>query len=433
MAVTKLVYFFGDGKADGDGSMKNLLGGKGAGLAEMNRLGIPVPAGFTITTEVCTEFYKNRRTYPRALKGAVQAALSKVEKAMGAVFGDTVNPLLLSVRSGARVSMPGMMDTVLNLGLNDTTVEALAKQTGNARFAYDAYRRFVQMYGDVVLGLKPEGKDDVDPFEEILDHKKHEVGARLDNDLDTNALKALVRSFKATIRQRTGKDFPEDPWEQLWGAIGAVFGSWENERANAYRALNGIPSNWGTAVNVQAMVFGNLGEDSGTGVMFSRDPASGDNRLYGEYLMNAQGEDVVAGIRTPRPIAELQTSDKVMYKQLDDVSRRLEKHFRNMQDMEFTIQRGKLWMLQTRTGKRTGFAEVRIAVDMVNEGLIKEAEAVARVPPDALNQLLRPVFDARDKQHAETQQRRLTKGLNAGPGAASGRVVFNAEDAEAWA
>ncbi len=289
------------------------------------------------------------------------------------------------------------------------------------------------MYGDVVLGLKPETKDDVDPFEEILDRTKREVGARFDSDLDTNALKALVRLFKETIRQRASHDFPEDPWDQLWGAIGAVFGSWENERAKAYRALNGISSDWGTAVNVQAMVFGNLGDDSGTGVMFSRDPASGDNRLYGEYLMNAQGEDVVAGIRTPRPIAELRTTDEAMYQQLDGVSRRLEKHFRNMQDMEFTIQRGKLWMLQTRTGKRTGFAEVRIAVDMVKEGLIKEAEAVARVPPDALNQLLRPVFDTRDKQHAETQRRRLTKGLNAGPGAASGRVVFNAEDAEAWA
>ncbi len=433
MAKNKLVYFFGGKQAEGRGGLKNLLGGKGAGLAEMDRLGIPVPAGFTITTDVCTEYYNRGKKFPPGLEKAVTAALKRVEKKMGARFGDAKNPLLISVRSGARVSMPGMMDTVLNLGLNDTTILGLSAQTNNPRFAYDAYRRFVQMYGDVVLGLKPVTKEDVDPFEEILDAKKREVGAEFDTQLSTEDLEDLVGRFKEAIVKHTGRPFPEDPHEQLWGAIGAVFSSWDNPRAEAYRELNGIPSDWGTAVNVQSMVFGNMGEDSGTGVLFSRDPATGDRQLYGEFLMNAQGEDVVAGIRTPRPIAELQRENPGVHKQLKEIAGKLEMHFGDMQDMEFTIQKGKLWMLQTRTGKRTGFAAIRIAVDMVTEGLIKEKEAISRIPPDAMNQLLRPVFDIKDKRGALDQGRLLAKGLAAGPGAASGRVVFNAEDAEAWA
>ncbi len=433
MAAKKWVYFFGNGKAEGKGDMKNLLGGKGAGLAEMNRLGIPVPAGFTITTEVCTAFYENNRNYPKELRNAVRADLAKVEKIMGTRFGDAKNPLLVSVRSGARVSMPGMMDTVLNLGLNDTTVLGLAAQTGNTRFAYDSYRRFVQMYGDVVLGLKPEGKDDVDPFEEILEAKKQQAGVEFDNQLDASALEDLVSDFKEAILKNTGRSFPEDPWDQLWGAIGAVFGSWDNPRAISYRAINGIPGGWGTAVNVQAMAFGNMGDDCGTGVLFSRNPATGENRLYGEFLMNAQGEDVVAGIRTPRPIGEMQKVMPEIHKQLVQIASKVESHYHDMQDMEFTIQKGRLWMLQTRTGKRTGFAAVRIAVDQVTEGLINEKEAIRRIEPDALNQFLRPVFDAGDKREALSAKRLLAKGLAAGPGAASGRVVFNAEDAEAWA
>ncbi|HUU01631.1 MAG TPA: pyruvate, phosphate dikinase [Myxococcota bacterium] len=433
MAAKKWVYFFGNGKADGRGDMKNLLGGKGAGLAEMNRLGIPVPAGFTITTEVCTAFYENNRTYPKEMDKAIRNDLKRVEKIMGTSFGDAKNPLLVSVRSGARVSMPGMMDTVLNLGLNDTTVLGLAAQTGNTRFAYDSYRRFVQMYGDVVLGLKPEGKDDVDPFEEILEAKKREAGVEFDHQLDAGALEDLVASFKEAILERTGQSFPEDPWDQLWGSIGAVFGSWDNPRAIAYRAINSIPGDWGTAVNVQAMAFGNMGEDSGTGVLFSRNPASGENQLYGEFLMNAQGEDVVAGTRTPRPIVEMHKVMPAIHEQLLQIARKVDTHFRDMQDMEFTIQKGRLWMLQTRTGKRTGFAAVRIAVDQVTEGLIDEKEAIRRIEPDALNQFLRPVFDAADKRAALGNGRLLAKGLAAGPGAASGKVVFNAEDAETWA
>jgi pyruvate,orthophosphate dikinase len=433
MALKKPVYFFGDGKAEGKGGMKNLLGGKGAGLAEMSRLGIPVPAGFTITTEVCTSFYENKKRYPKGLEKAVADNLKKVEKVMGAKFGDPENPLLLSVRSGARVSMPGMMDTVLNLGLNDTTIKGLIKQTNNPRFAYDAYRRFVQMYGDVVLGLKPEGVDDIDPFEEILESIKNEKGVKFDNELEVDALSELVTRFKNVILKRTGKTFPENPADQLWGAIGAVFGSWDNPRADAYRRLNDIPAGWGTAVNVQSMVYGNMGDDSGTGVLFSRDPATGDNQMYGEFLMNAQGEDVVAGIRTPRPISELKGVMPEVHKQLEEISKKLETHFGDMQDMEFTIQKGKLWMLQTRAGKRTGFAAVRVAVDFVSEGLIDKNEAIKRIPPDGLNQLLRPVFDSRDKREALGRGRLLAKGLNAGPGAASGRIVFNAEDAEAWA
>ncbi len=432
MAAKKRVYFFGDGKADGKGEMKNLLGGKGAGLAEMNRLGIPVPAGFTITTEVCTEYYDNQKQYPKGLEKEVLAAVKKIEKSMRAKFGDDKNPLLLSVRSGARVSMPGMMDTVLNLGLNDVTVQGLAEKTQNPRFAYDAYRRFVQMYGDVVLGLKPEGKDDTDPFEEILEEKKKEAGVEYDNQLDDRALQDLVGQFKAAIARHTGREFPEDPWEQLWGAIGAVFSSWDNPRAEAYRKLNDIPGDWGTAVNVQAMVFGNMGEDSGTGVLFSRDPATGENHLYGEFLMNAQGEDVVAGIRTPRPIDELADIMPENYERIKKITRLVERHYKDMQDMEFTIQEGKLWMLQTRSGKRTGFAAVRIAVDMVSEGLISKNDALARIEPDSLNQLLRPIFGVEDKREALANKRFLAKGLNAGPGAASGRVVFNAEDAVDW-
>ncbi len=433
MATKKFVYFFGDGKADGRGDMKNLLGGKGAGLAEMSRLGIPVPPGFTITTDVCTAFYDNNRSYPAGLEDQVTKNLRHVEKIMGAKFGDSVNPLLVSVRSGARVSMPGMMDTVLNLGLNDTTVLGLAAKTGNRRFAYDSYRRFVQMYGDVVLGMKPESKDEEDPFEVILERKKREVGAEYDTDLDTDALLDLVDQFKSAIRQRTGHVFPEDPYDQLWGAIGAVFGSWDNERAIAYRAMNGIPGDWGTAVNVQTMVFGNMGEDSGTGVLFTRNPATGEKALYGEFLMNAQGEDVVAGIRTPRPISELEDAAPDVYRQIVDITKLVEAHYRDMQDMEFTVQDGKLWMLQTRVGKRTGSAAIKIAIDLVDEGLIDEVEAIRRIEPDSLNQLLQPVFDEGDKQEALAHGRLLTKGLNAGPGAASGKVVFNAEDAVEWA
>ncbi len=433
MASKKFVYFFGDGKADGKGDMKNLLGGKGAGLAEMSRLGIPVPPGFTLTTDVCTAYYDNNKNYPKGLKEQVDKNLKHVEKIMGASFGDPVNPLLVSVRSGARVSMPGMMDTVLNLGLNDTTVLGLAAKTGNRRFAYDSYRRFVQMYGDVVLGMKPESKDEEDPFEVILEKKKRQVGAEFDTDLDTDALIDLVDQFKNAIHQRTGHQFPEDPHDQLWGAMGAVFGSWDNERAIAYRAMNGIPGDWGTAVNVQTMVFGNMGENSGTGVLFTRNPATGEKALYGEFLMNAQGEDVVAGIRTPRPISELQVTAPEVYDQIVDITNLVEKHYRDMQDMEFTIQDGKLWMLQTRVGKRTGTAAIKIAIDLVDEGLIDEVEAIRRIEPDSLNQLLQPVFDEKDKVAALSQGRLLAKGLNAGPGAASGKVVFNAEDAVDWA
>jgi pyruvate,orthophosphate dikinase len=357
---TKYVYFFGGKRAEGKADMKNLLGGKGANLAEMVNIGLPVPAGFTITTEVCTYYYNNKKKYPKELKDQVLKALAKVEKEMGAKFGDKENPLLVSVRSGARASMPGMMDTILNLGLNDETVEALAKKTNNPRFAYDSYRRFVQMYGDVVLGLRPEDKHDHDPFEVILDRKKKSAGIEKDTDLTTEQLKELVEEFKEAIKEKKGVDFPTDPMKQLWGAIGAVFESWQNERAIVYRRLNGIPAEWGTAVNVQSMVFGNMGEDSGTGVAFTRDPASGENKFYGEYLFNAQGEDVVAGVRTPEPIANLQKEDPKIYKQLDKIRLDLEKHYKDMMDIEFTIQQGKLWMLQCRVGKRTGFAAIKI-------------------------------------------------------------------------
>ncbi|RMD50116.1 MAG: pyruvate, phosphate dikinase [Ignavibacteria bacterium] len=434
MAKTKkYVYFFGGKKADGKADMKNLLGGKGANLAEMVNIGLPVPAGFTITTDVCTYYYDHGKKYPRELKSQVLKALAKTEKIMGAKFGDKKNPLLVSVRSGARVSMPGMMDTILNLGLNDTTVQGLIEKTQNPRFAYDSYRRFVQMYGDVVLGLKPVDKKDVDPFEEILEKKKHAAGVERDIDLSADDLKDLVKEFKALIKKRTGHSFPEDPMEQLWGAIGAVFGSWDNERAIVYRKLNGIPDDWGTAVNVMSMVFGNMGEDSGTGVAFTRDPASGENIFYGEYLFNAQGEDVVAGTRTPLPIADLKKDDPKAYKELERIRKILEKHYKDMMDIEFTIQQGKLWMLQCRVGKRTGFAAIKIAVDMVREKLISKEEALMRIEPNQLNQLLRPIFDADQKAKAQKAGKVIAKGLNAGPGAASGRVALTAHDAEVMA
>jgi pyruvate, orthophosphate dikinase len=429
----KYVYFFGGNKAEGKAEMKNLLGGKGANLAEMVNIGMPVPAGFSITTEVCTYYYQNNHKYPKELKTQVLNALKKVEKIMDAKFGDAENPLLVSVRSGARASMPGMMDTILNLGLNDETVKGLINKTNNPRFAYDSYRRFVQMYGDVVLGLKPVDKHDEDPFEVILEKKKHNNGFKLDTELTAEHLRELVEEFKTAIKLKTGNDFPTDPMEQLWGAVGAVFGSWMNERAIVYRKLNNIPAEWGTAVNVQSMVFGNMGEDSGTGVAFTRDPAAGTNLFYGEYLFNAQGEDVVAGTRTPNPIFELQKDDPKIYKQLDDIRNKLEKHYKDMMDVEFTIQQGKLWMLQCRVGKRTGFAAIKMAVDMVKEKLIQKEEAIARIEPNQLNQLLRPIFDIDQKRKAIDEGRLIAKGLNAGPGAASGKVALSAQDAEKMA
>ena len=429
----KYVYFFGEGKAEGTAGMKDLLGGKGANLAEMTNLGIPVPAGFTISTEVCTYFTQHNNSYPEGLEKAVLDALHRVEAVMERKFGDAEDPLLVSVRSGARVSMPGMMDTVLNLGLNDQTVQGLISKTNNPRFGYDCYRRFVTMYGDVVLGMKPESKDDIDPFEEILEAKKKARGVQFDTELTADDLRELVQEFKEAILERTGHAFPEDPMEQLWGAIGAVFGSWDNERAKVYRKLNNIPEEWGTAVNVVSMVYGNMGDDSGTGVAFTRNPATGEKQLYGEFLMNAQGEDVVAGIRTPVKIDKLKEVMPEVYRQFLDIAGKLEAHYRDMQDMEFTIQKGKLWMLQTRTGKRTGFAAFRIAVDLVEEGVITEGEALMRVEPDQLNQLLRPIFEVEQKTRATAENRLLAVGLNAGPGAASGRVVFNAPDAVEWA
>lgn len=439
----KFVYFFGGKKAEGNLKLKNLLGGKGAGLADMVNLGIPVPPGFTITTDVCTLFYKAGMKLPKGLEKEVAENIKKVEKIMGAKFGDPKNPLLFSVRSGARVSMPGMMDTVLNLGLNEKTVEGLAKLTKNPRFAYDCYRRFVQMYGDVVLGLKPANEHEHDPFEVIIDRKKKERKITSDTDLTVDDLKDLVKEFKKAIKQRLGVSFPEDPMEQLWGSIGAVFKSWNTDRAVAYRQLNDIPGDWGTAVNVQCMVFGNMGEDCGTGVAFTRNPSTGEDQFYGEYLINAQGEDVVAGIRTPLPINKKQKTDRSVksleevwpdiYKQVIKIRNTLEKNYRDMQDVEFTIQNKKLWMLQTRTGKRTAFAAFKIAVDMVREKLITKEEALMRVEPDQLNQLLRPIFDPKEKEKALKAGNLVSRGLNAGPGAASGKVVFNAQDAEAWA
>jgi len=438
----KYVYFFGEGRAEGRGEMKNLLGGKGADLAEMTNLGIRVPAGFTISTEVCTAYYENKRKFPEGLKEEVEENLKKVEKAMGAKFGDPKNPLLVSVRSGARVSMPGMMDTVLNLGLNDKTIKGLIKQSGNRRFAYDCYRRFAQMYGDVVLGLKPEGKEE-DPFEVLIEKKKREKGVKLDTQLNAQDLEDLVKEFKALIKKRKGIDFPDDPWQQLWEAIAAVFRSWDNKRAIEYRRINKIPSHWGTAVNVQTMVYGNLGDDSATGVAFTRDPATGDNKFYGEFLLNAQGEDVVAGIRTPHPINKLGKKDSNLisleeampevYKELEDVYQKIERHYRDMQDIEFTIQNRKLYLLQTRRGKRTGFASVRIAVEMAEEGLIDKKTALMRVEPDQLIQLLSPIFGRQEKEIAIRDGKFLSAGLNASPGAASGKVVFTADEAVAMA
>lgn len=430
--MSKYVYSFGGKKAEGKAGMKALLGGKGANLAEMVNIGLPVPPGFTITTEVCTYYYSHNKHYPATLAKEVYTAIQKLNKHMNAKFGDPKNALLVSVRSGARASMPGMMDTILNLGMNDVVAEGLIAKTKNPRFVYDSYRRFVQMYGDVVMGVQAKGKHDVEPFEAIIEHKKKEKNVTLDTDLTADDLKDLVRLFKKEIKKNTGKDFPEDPEEQLWGAVGAVFGSWNNERANAYRKMNGIPTSWGTAVNIQAMVYGNMGENSGTGVAFTRNAATGENEFYGEYLMNAQGEDVVAGIRTPLHISELKKARPVIYKQLDVIRKNLEKHFRDMMDIEFTIQDGKLYMLQCRAGKRTALAAIRIAIDMVKERLIDDKEALARIEPDALNQLLRPVFDLKEKELAVKNGRLLAKGLNAGPGAATGRVVFTAPDAEEW-
>jgi pyruvate,orthophosphate dikinase len=424
-----MVYFFGDGKADGNAKMKEILGGKGANLAEMSRLGVPVPAGFTISTEVCKLFEKTVAKAPKWLESEVYANLRKVEKTMGALFGDGRNPLLLSVRSGARDSMPGMMDTILNLGLNDTTVKALADRTGNPRFAWDSYRRFVSMYGDVVMGMPEDAKTHRDPFEVLLEAKKEQRGVRFDNELTADDWQDLVKQFKAAIRKATGQVFPEDPREQLWGAIKAVFDSWHNRRAYEYRKMNGIPHDWGTAVNVQSMVYGNMGDTSGTGVAFTRDPATGERRFFGEYLINAQGEDVVAGVRTPLPIAQLAKDMPRVYAQLTAIYQRLETHYRDMQDLEFTVQDSKLWMLQTRTGKRTGFAAINIAVDMVREKLITPKEALLRLKADQLNQILQPIFDQTDKKKAVAEGRLLAKGLNAGPGAACGRIAFTPDRA----
>jgi pyruvate,orthophosphate dikinase len=427
----KWVYAFGGGKAEGRADMRNLLGGKGAGLAEMAHLGVPVPPGFTITTEVCTYFYQNGKTYPKELKATVDAALAEVGRITGKKFGDGENPLLVSVRSGARASMPGMMDTVLNLGLNDATVAALAKKSGDRRFAYDSYRRFVTMYADVVLGIGH------DHFEEILDEHKERNGYTLDTDLDAADWEELVGVFKQRIEQETGKAFPQDPQAQLWGAIGAVFGSWMNQRAITYRRLHGIPESWGTAVNVQAMVFGNMGETSATGVAFTRNPSTGEKKLYGEFLINAQGEDVVAGIRTPQEITEAARqeagSDKPSmeaalpqaFAELKRIYAALERHYRDMQDLEFTVEQGKLWMLQTRSGKRTAGAALRIAVELAQEKLISKEEAVTRVDPAALDQLLHPTIDP------EAERNVIATGLPASPGAASGEIVFSSEDAEA--
>ncbi len=427
----KFVYFFGGGKAEGKAAMRDLLGGKGAGLHEMTRIGVPVPPGFTITTDVCRYYYA-RGGYPKSLEIDVSLALKRVEKQLGKRFGDVNDPLLVSVRSGARESMPGMMDTVLNLGLNDQTLQGLIRQTQDPRFAYDTYRRFVQMYSDVVLGVKPRDNAQADPFEQIIEEKKRSHGFHSDSELTTDDLKEIVDRYKAAVKSNTGKDFPDDPVAQLWGAIGAVFGSWNNDRAVAYRELYRIPSEWGTAVNVQAMVFGNLGEACATGVAFTRNPSTGEKEFYGEFLVNAQGEDVVAGIRTPRTIGELKSAMPRPYAQLQKVCRRLEKHYRDMQDIEFTIEDNTLWMLQTRSAKRTGFAALRVAVDMVKEKIITKKDALLRIEADHLNQLLRPIFDSQEKQRAAVEHRILVKGLPAGPGAASGRIVFHAEDAVEW-
>ncbi len=418
MAGQKYVYFFGEGRAEGNAKMKDILGGKGANLAEMTNLGIPVPPGFTISAEVCDYYYKHGKKYPEGLEKEVEENLKKLEKAMNKKFGDTENPLLVSVRSGAAISMPGMMDTVLNLGLNDESVKGLEKMSGNRRFAMDSYRRFIQMFGNVVMGIPHE------KFEEILDQKKKEKGVKLDIELDADDLADVVERFKELYKKETGEEFPQDPKQQLWKAIDAVFGSWNNERAIKYREIHDIKGLLGTAVNVQAMVFGNAGEDSGTGVCFTRDPATGENKFYGEFLINAQGEDVVAGIRTPESLDQLKEHWPEIYKQLEEIRNKLEQHYKDMQDMEFTIEKGKLYMLQTRTGKRTAQAAVKIAVDMVREGLIDKETAVLRVEPQQLDQLLHPMIDPNAKVEV------IAKGLPASPGAAVGQIVFTAQQAE---
>ena len=448
----KRVYTFGNGLAEGNASMRNLLGGKGANLAEMNLIGIPVPPGFTITTEVCGEYYSlGKEKVIELLKAEVQAAVKNIENLMNSTFGDPANPLLVSVRSGARASMPGMMDTILNLGLNDIVVEGLAKKTGNEKFAWDSYRRFVQMYGDVVLGMKPTSKEEIDPFEAIIEKVKEEAGVVLDKDLSVESLKELVKKFKAAVKAQTGKDFPTDAYEQLWGAVCAVFESWNNERAILYRRMEKIPDEWGTAVSVQAMVFGNMGDTSATGVCFSRDAATGENLFNGEYLINAQGEDVVAGIRTPQQITKIgsqrwaalqniseeeraskypsmEEAMPEIYKELDAIQTRLEDHYKDMQDMEFTVQEGKLWFLQTRNGKRTGAAMVKIAMDFYRDGIIDDKTVLKRMEPEKLNELLHPVFDTAALAKAKV----IANGLPASPGAATGRIVFFADDAEKW-
>ncbi len=423
---TKNVYYFGDGQADGHGKQKTLLGGKGANLAEMTRIGLPVPPGFTITTEVCTFFSAHQGAYPDGLEQEVEATLEKVEKSMGKKLGDKDNPLLLSVRSGARESMPGMMDTILNLGINDEVVESLASKSGNPHFAYDSYRRFIQMYGDVVMGVQKREGEHHDPFEAILEEEREKFGVENDIDLSVDGIKEVIAKFKALIKDRTGTSFPEDPKDQLWGAIAAVFKSWDNERAVVYRRKYGIPHDWGTAVNVQTMVFGNMGDTSATGVAFTRDPASGEKVFYGEYLINAQGEDVVAGVRTPKPVAQLAEEMPNAHKELLEVRETLEQHFKDMQDLEFTVEDRRLFILQTRNGKRTGLAAVRIAVEMVEEGLIDKKAAVSRIPADSLAHVLAPIFDRNEVAKAEG----ISTGLAAGPGAASGRIYFDADKAE---
>ena len=448
----KRVYTFGNGKAEGRADMRNLLGGKGANLAEMNLIGVPVPPGFTITTDVCNEYFeKGKDDVVALLRSEVENSIRHIESLIGLKFGDAANPLLLSVRSGARASMPGMMDTILNLGLNDKVVEGLVKKTGNERFAYDSYRRFVQMYGDVVLGMKPVNKEDIDPFEAIIEKVKAQRGIVLDNEMSVDELKQLVRLFKTAIKEQTGADFPENPVDQLWGAICAVYDSWMNERAILYRKMEGIPQEWGTAVTVMAMVFGNMGNTSATGVCFSRDAATGENIFNGEYLVNAQGEDVVAGIRTPQQITRegslrwakqqciseeiratkfpsMEEAMPEIFAQLNELQDKLEKHYHDMQDMEFTVQEGKLWFLQTRNGKRTGTAMVKIAMDLLHEGMIDEKTAIKRCEPNKLDELLHPVFD----KEALKQAHVLTRGLPASPGAACGQIVFFADDAAKW-
>ncbi len=448
----KRVYTFGNGQAEGNANMRELLGGKGANLAEMNLIGVPVPPGFTITTDTCNEYYEvGQEKIVALLQDDVLAAVKHIEKLMNCKFGDATNPLLVSVRSGARASMPGMMDTILNLGLNDTVAEGMVAKTKNPHFVYDSYRRFVQMYGDVVLGMKPVNKEDIDPFEAIIEKVKEEQGVELDKDLSVESLKKLVELFKAAIKKQTGSDFPDNPMEQLWGAICAVFRSWMNERAILYRKMEGIPDEWGTAVSVMAMVFGNMGDTSATGVCFSRDAGNGENLFNGEYLINAQGEDVVAGIRTPQQITKIgsqrwaeragiteaervakfpsmEEAMPALYKELDELQTKLENHYHDMQDMEFTVQEGKLWFLQTRNGKRTGTAMVKIAMDLLHEGLIDEKTALQRCEPQKLDELLHPVFDKLALQKAKV----ITQGLPASPGAACGQIVFHADDAQAW-